>query len=345
MDHATPNEAPPLDAPVAPVLVTGATGNVGRPLVAALLAAGARVRALTGDPAGASRRLGADHAGGRLECVRFDFTDPGTYAAALAGGGPLFLLRPPAISDARGAINPAVDVAVAAGVRRVAFLAVQGAERNPAVPHHAIERHLEELAAAGRVAYTFLRAAFFMQNLSTVHAADIRDLGEILVPAGDGRTAFVDAHDVGEAAARVLLAPAGDRTHANRGYELTSAEALTYDEVAATLTRVLGRPVAYRHPGAPVLPAHAAAGVRARLRGGDSRLVHDGARGAGGAPEPRLSADPRAGADGVRGVRSAGSVGVAVAPGPVGALALGARAGHVCGSPLAGQCRAGGGAR
>ena len=181
--------------------------------------------------------------------MRFDFTDPATYAAAFAGGGPLFLLRPPALGDARRDILPAVDAAVAAGVRRVAFLSVQGAEQNPAVPHHAIERHLEGLAAAG-VASALLRAAFFMQNLSTVHAADIRDLGEILVPAGGGRTAFVDAADVGEAAARLLLAPAAPGPAAAVGYELTGREALTYDEVAAVLTRVLGRPVAYRHPGA-----------------------------------------------------------------------------------------------
>jgi uncharacterized protein YbjT (DUF2867 family) len=86
-----------------------------------------------------------------------------------------------------------------------------------------------------------------MQNLSTTHAADVRELDEVLVPAGEGRTAFVDARDVAAAAARVLADPAA---HANRAYELTGREALTYGEVAAVLTRVLGRPVAYRHPGA-----------------------------------------------------------------------------------------------
>jgi hypothetical protein len=52
------------------------------------------------------------------------------------------------VSDAGGVVNPGVDAAVTAGVRRVAFLSVQRAARNPVVPHHPIERHLERLAAA-----------------------------------------------------------------------------------------------------------------------------------------------------------------------------------------------------
>ena len=94
-----------------------------------------------------------------------------------------------------------------------------------------------------------LRAAFFTQNLSTTHAADIRERGEILVPAGGGRTAFVDARDVGEAAAMVLAA-ADNHAYTNRAFELTGSEALTYDEVAVTLSRAVGHTIVYRHAGA-----------------------------------------------------------------------------------------------
>jgi uncharacterized protein YbjT (DUF2867 family) len=236
----------------APVLVTGATGNVGRPLVRALVAAGRPVRALVTDPARhavAPPAVAPPGAGGSVERVRFDVTDASTFGPAFAGGGALFLLRPPAVSDA-GVMRRAVDAARAAGVRRVAFLSIQGAATNPLLPHHAIERHLERLAAADAgFAYTFLRAAFFMQNLSTTHAADVRERGELFVPAGDGRTAFVDARDVAAAAARVLTDP-DPAVYANRAYELTGPEALTYDEAAAVLTRVLGRPVVYPRPGA-----------------------------------------------------------------------------------------------
>lgn len=243
-----------------PILVTGATGNVGRPLVRALLAGGHAVRALATDPARAAAVLGAE--GGerlsvarlsfaRLSFARLDFGDPATFAAAFGGAEALFLMRPPAIGDAAVVVR-ALEAARAGGVRRVAFLSVQGAERNPVVPHHAIERHLLRAAADdGAFAPTLLRPAFFMQNLSTTHAADVRERGELFVPAGDGRTAFVDARDVGAAAARVLGARGAEAAaHAGRGYTLTGREALTYDEVAEILTRVLGRRIVYARPGA-----------------------------------------------------------------------------------------------
>lgn len=237
------------------VIVVGAGGNVGRPLVRALLEAGSHVRALMTqavEPSDAFPELLPPPSASRLTCVRFDFLDPrtfdGAFTASPAGGQPsLFLLRPPAISDI-DAIAPAIDAAVAAGVRHVVFLSIQGAHHNPLVPHHAIERHLEKLASVHLdLSVTFLRAAFFMQNLSTTHAADIRERNEVLVPAGGGRTAFVDARDVAAAAAVVLTAPWG-ASHRVTAYELTGREVLTYTEVAAVLSRVLGRSIAYTSP-------------------------------------------------------------------------------------------------
>ena len=228
------------------MLVTGATGNVGRAVVRTLLDAGVAVRALVTAPDAARAQFGLPSP--LLTTVSFDFENPDTYAAAFAEGTALFLMRPPAIGDA-GVITRAVDVAFQSGVRRIAFLSVQGADQNPLVPHHAIEVHLQALATAQPMFhFTLLRAAFFMQNLSGTHAADIRELCEILVPAGNGRTAFVDARDVGAAAALVLTedapAPSG-----NRAYELTGLHAFTYHEVAEILSRACGHPIRYRHPG------------------------------------------------------------------------------------------------
>lgn len=90
--------------------------------------------------------------------------------------------------------------------------------------------------------WTMLRPGFFMQNLSTIHRRDVAERDEIHLPAGRGRTGFVDARDVAAAAARVLTTPG----HEHRGYELTGSEALTYDQAAATLSDVLGREVRYR---------------------------------------------------------------------------------------------------
>lgn len=215
------------------IAVIGATGNVGAEVLKSLAAGGKPARALVTSPAKVKERLE------RAECVRFVFGEPETYGPAFAGAEGLFLMRPPQIADAKGLINPAVDAAVAAGVRRIAFLSLQGAERNPVVPHYAVERHLERSGAA----FTFLRAAFFMQNLATTHREDIRD-GDLFIPAGSGKTAFIDVRDIAAVAVKALTEPGLE----NAAPELTGSEALTYFEVAEIVTEVLGRPVTYSNP-------------------------------------------------------------------------------------------------
>ena len=217
------------------ILITGATGNVGSEVVKALQGQNVRVVAAITD-----LDMPAPQLPPGTERVRFVFGEEASYAPAFQGVDAVFLLRPPQISDARHLINPAIDAMQVAGVRAVTFLSVQGAHSNPLVPHHAIEKHLE----ASGLEYTFLRAAFFMQNLSTTHRDDVRLHDDIMVPAGSGRTAFVDVRDLAAVAA-LTLTEAG---HVNRAYELTSAEALTCDEVARILSEVLGRTIRYPHP-------------------------------------------------------------------------------------------------
>jgi uncharacterized protein YbjT (DUF2867 family) len=220
----------------APVLVTGAPGNVGTPLVEELLQLGAKVRVAARD-IGAARRAFGD----AVEVVPFDLSKPETFGPAFAGVERMFLLRPPQIADVDGVFVPALDAARAAGVRHVVFLSIQGAERNPIVPHRKIE---DRLRASG-LAWTFIRAAYFMQNLSTTHAPEVRDLDEVWVPAGRrSRTAHVDSRDVAAVAARALT----EGGHEGRAYTATGPAALRYDEIAAMLTDELGRHVRYADP-------------------------------------------------------------------------------------------------
>jgi uncharacterized protein YbjT (DUF2867 family) len=214
-------------------LVVGASGNVGSQLVQILAVQGEPVRAAMRATSNARLPKGAT-------AVRLDFADPASFGPALAGVDRLFLLRPPAISDTKRYLNPFIDAARRAGVERVAFLSLQGAERNPVVPHHQVERYLMKL----NMEWTFLRAGFFMQNLSTTHRDEIRDQGEIIVPAGRGRTSFIDVRDIAAVAALALCGEG----HSRQAYTLTGAEALGYSEVAALLSAALGRPIAYRRP-------------------------------------------------------------------------------------------------
>lgn len=213
------------------VLVTGATGNVGRPTVEALRARGHGVVA-------AVRAEDATPFGDQVDRAVLDFRDPSTWDRALDGVDGLFLLRPPAIADVGATLNPLVDRAVARGVSHVVFLSVVGAGQVKFIPHRTVEDHLRGKPTR----WTFLRAGFFMQNLSTAYRDDVRRDDRLYVPAGTGAVAWVDTVDI--AAAAAVAFDRGD-TAAGQAWVLTGAEALTFAEVAVALSEVLGRPIRY----------------------------------------------------------------------------------------------------
>lgn len=215
-----------------PILITGATGNVGAALAQSLSAQGI----LTRLGMRTARSVDLPHA----QPVRLDFADPTSFAPALEGVQRLFLMRPPAIADTKRYLNPLVDAARAAGVQQIVFLSLLGAERNSVVPHYAVERYLEQSG----LGWTFLRPSFFMQNLSTTHRDEIRTQGEIIVPAGNGRTSFIDVRDIAAVAARTLT----EDGHLGQAYALTGDEALSYHDAARLLSAELRRPIAYRRP-------------------------------------------------------------------------------------------------
>jgi uncharacterized protein YbjT (DUF2867 family) len=216
------------------VLVTGATGNVGSAVVRALLAKGMAVRAAGSDLARLRLLLGP-----QVAVAQLDFYQPATFAAALMGCERLFLMRPPAISQVRRTLLPFLDTARALGVRQVVFLSVQGADKKPLIPHHAVERHLQ----AGPPQWTLLRPGFFAQNLGDAYRRDLTERGRLYVPAGAGRVAFIDVRDIAEVAALALHDPSA---HYGAAYTLTGPSALGFAEVAQLLSHKLARPIRYQ---------------------------------------------------------------------------------------------------
>lgn len=216
------------------ILVTGATGNVGREVVTCLESMGAPVVAALSTEATAARM---PHG---VEARILRFGDESTYAAAFEGVDRLFLMRPPQIADVRRYLFPVIDFARKAGVEHIVFLSLLGVENKRIVPHYKVEQHL---LTAG-VPSTFLRPSFYMQNLSSTHREEILEDDVISVPVGAAKTSFIDVRDIGEVAAHVLTTEG----HEGRAYDLTGPEALDYREVAQIFTDVLGRRIAYTNP-------------------------------------------------------------------------------------------------
>ncbi len=211
--------------------VTGALGNVGSAVASGLVERGVRVRVADIDVDALGERFPG------LETVRLDYTDSSTFEAVVAGVDRLFLIRPPAISRVGNTINPFIDAAARRGVGHVVFSSVAGAESNRIVPHHRIEQHLIDSG----IPWTMLQPGFFAQNIATAYCQDINEDNRIYVPAGQGRVAFIDAVDIGDAAV-VCLTSDG---HASQGYHLTGPEAVTFDHVASLITGKLGRTISY----------------------------------------------------------------------------------------------------
>ncbi len=214
-------------------LVTGATGNVGREVVKALKEQGQLCIAAVTEKAQLAG-FTSD------EAVLFDFGDQTTWEQALKNVDKVFLMRPPAISDVKTYLFPFIDYALEQGVKQIVFLSLQGVRFNPLTPHFKVEKYLKRKKAP----YTFLRPNFFMQNLSSIYADDIKTRDEIFLPAGKGKTAFVDVRDIGAVVAVTLA----DTSHIGKAYTLSGAEALDYYQVAKILSQTLKRHITYQDP-------------------------------------------------------------------------------------------------
>lgn len=213
------------------ILVTGATGNVGRPLVAGLLADGARVRALTRDPAAAGFPPGVAVTGG-------DYAAPGTLAEAVRGADAVFVN----IGALREHAGELIAAARGAGVSRIVMLssiAVRD-EGDQVLSLGRQHKAVEDAIKAAGVDWTILRCGGFATN-TLAWAASVRAESVVRFPYGEAALALIAEQDIAAAAARVLL----DSGHAGQTYVLTGAESLTQIRQAEAIGKAIGRPVRF----------------------------------------------------------------------------------------------------
>ena len=214
------------------VLVTGATGMVGRDVAKQLSRKGPAVRAGVRDQMKARKQFGDE-----IDLVPFDFQDVASFGRALDGVEKVFLL-PPLMPNQVELTNAFVNAAKRVGVRHVVKLSAIGADAAPPYTfgkwHAANEQHIRQSG----LGFTFLRPNSFMQNFITYFPPGD---GAIYLPWGNGTASFVDTRDVASVAADVLT----NDGHEGKTYTLTGPTALGIADVARILAGAAGRDINY----------------------------------------------------------------------------------------------------
>jgi uncharacterized protein YbjT (DUF2867 family) len=213
------------------ILITGASGNVGREVLKQISQAGHKVRA-----AYQSSQKAAEAPSG-AETVIVDFNRPETLRAALNGIDSVFLVGPVAANLVE-LESRATDEIKRVGAARLVKLSAMGTRAATFPRQHA---ESEDRIKASGVAWTFLRPNGFMQNMVIFNGATVRGQNTFYGSAADGKVSQIDIRDVAAAAVRVLT----EDGHLGKTYTLTGPAALSNAEAAAILSSVLGREIRY----------------------------------------------------------------------------------------------------
>jgi len=219
------------------IVVTGATGQLGRLIVEHLLNRGVAPAEITavGRNTGRLAELAASGVGTAV----IDYTDPASLEAAFAGADMLMLVSGSEVGQRVAQHTNAITAAVAAGVGRIVYTSAPKADTSALIlaPEH---KATEEALHASGIPVTILRNGWYTENYASA-VQQARENGVYLTSAGEGRVASASRTDYAEAAAVVLSTPG----HENVTYELAGDVAWTGTDMAAALAEVVGSPVVF----------------------------------------------------------------------------------------------------
>jgi NAD(P)H dehydrogenase (quinone) len=220
------------------ILVTGATGQLGRLVIDSLLERGAEPSSIIAGVRDVAKASEIAARGVRTAVV--DYDRPDTIAAALEGVDSVLLISGSEVGRRTAQHQAVIDAAKAAGVTKLVYTSAPKAPTSDLVlaPEH---KATEELIAASGVPSVILRNNWYTENYAG-NIAQARETGVVAASVGEGRVASASRKDFADAAAVVLL----EDGHLGQAYELGGDVAWNYDDLAAAIAEVIGSPVEYR---------------------------------------------------------------------------------------------------
>lgn len=227
------------------LLVTGATGHIGRVLVTQLLQSTYGLEVIAASPRG--------EAVAGLASRTLNLLDAASAQAAMQGVDRLFLLTP-AHPEMEAMTAHAVRAAQAAGVQHIVRVSGAGADAASDIAIARLQGCCDQIVIDSGIPYTLLRPKNFMQNFTTFMCDMIRT-GIVYSSQGEGRVPFIDARDIAAVATQILTEPS---SHVGQAYILTGPDALTNSEALTVIAQEIGRTVSV----IPISEDQAIAGMR-----------------------------------------------------------------------------------
>ncbi|QCR24458.1 SDR family oxidoreductase [Pontibacter sp. SGAir0037] len=218
------------------ILVTGATGTVGREVIKQLSMREVHVRAgvhsiIKGENLKRLPEVGV---------TEINFKNPASLHAAFTHANRLFIVAPFTEGQVEMEKN-LVDEAKKQGVRHIVKLSASGAEAEPGIQLGRWHREVEQYIEASGIPYTFLRPSGFMQNIVNYNADSINEHNKFYLPVGEGKVSYIDVRDIAAVAVEVLTSD----EHYHKAYTLTGPEAISHSEIATVLTHTLDRMITF----------------------------------------------------------------------------------------------------